>query len=223
MYRGGELEVELLSGSVVLEGRFTSGGAPRLRFDVEDGVVVAKDYPSLIMLSAYRQFDVALEAAGTATGISAERIASELGLVEIYFEPAITISGDVSGQQVIKLNAFYVEGQGQFGLAQRSSLETVPLGANLLVIAHEVGHSLFELSFFEGTAGECVDGTGPGRLTVEFAIRGINEGYADFVSFAVTGATNLLADLEALVGDDRSFRQRFHVRDMDRQRQRLRR
>jgi len=107
-----------------------------------------------------------------------------------------------------------VPGKQQFILFQRSNLEKVPLAANLQVIAHEFGHSLFERTFFENKFERC-DGndetitsrTSTKRFAQEYAITGLNEGFADVVSWGVTGSTDILRSSIDLAdkADERNF------------------
>ncbi len=97
------------------------------------------------------------------------------GRITAFFEPQITQEkGASSVAASMKLNAAYVPGQHQFLLFQRSGIENVPLAANEVVLAHEFGHAVFDYSFYRN------DGEQKSRFASEYAMRGLNEGFADF-------------------------------------------
>ncbi len=201
LVRGGTLLAQEVSGSVVI-GRFEGAKEPRPRYIVQDGVAVARDYPTLAMLSAYYQFERVLADLERMTGFDIAEVASSIGQLEVYFEPRLRFETDeVSGEEISRFNAFYLPGRKQFGLAQRSRYETLPLAVNRQVVVHEFGHALFELTFFEDDVQDCEpdriaeDPMSLDRFHVEYALSGFNEGFADFLSFAYTGSTNPLVAL----------------------------
>ncbi len=184
---GGILKASYVSGSIVAAKNFEKSKDLNLRYQVKNGVVVPKDYSTLAMLSSYYQFDVVANNIQTMTGYSIDTIFSKYGKIRIFFEPKIILETDGSTiQSSGKLNAAYVPGAHQFIMFQRSNLENIPLAANLQVIAHEFGHSIWELAFDNGNSPDC------DRLNQEFVIRGLNEGFADMNSYTLTGSTNIL-------------------------------
>jgi hypothetical protein len=196
---GGALYIKDIAGSQVQSDKFEGGGKPRLRYHVKDGVVIARDYNTLLLLSAYYQFEQVALGLPDVTGFKTQDFFKAMGRFKIMFEPKIQIETDGSSLDAnIKLNAAFVPGQRQFILFQRSNLEKVPLAANLQVIAHEFGHALFEKTFFENKFERCdEDETSSnrffkGRFTSEYAITGINEGFADVISWGMTGSTDIL-------------------------------
>lgn len=214
--RGGELIIREINGSVVIDGRFEAPGRPRLRYAVEDGVVIPLDYPTLTMLSAYHQFSRVLDQVEAVAGISVDEIVSRAGPIEAFFEPRIRMEQGVGTTATVKLNAFYMAETKQFGLAQRAGVEGVPLAANPKVIAHEFGHALFDLLVFDGEQRSCSqeevadDPLSASRLGAEYAISGFNEGTGDFLSFAMTGSASVLqesvrSDLVDEVAENRSL------------------
>jgi hypothetical protein len=198
LFRGGTLYLREIAGSVVIDGRIEGAESPRLRYLVDDGVAIARDYPTLAMLSSFYQYERVIVDLERVTGLTSEELFAAMGQLEVFFEPAIRAEDELGDSElVMKFNAFYIPGLQQFGLAQRSRLEEVPLSVNLQVIAHEFGHGLFELTFFENDYEDCEERPSnegnpffPGRFSVEYAISGFNEGFADFISFAYTGGTN---------------------------------
>jgi hypothetical protein len=197
---GGEFTIKDIAGSQVVSDEFSGGGKPRLRYVIENGVVVPRDYNTLLLLSAYYQFERVTASLGATTGISPDAYLKSMGKFRVMFEPKIRIETDSSTlNATIKLNAAFVPGKAQFILFQRSNLEKVPLAANLQVIAHEFGHSLFERTFFENKFDRCEGDeetissrTAAKRFAQEYAITGLNEGFADVVSWGVTGSTDIL-------------------------------
>jgi hypothetical protein len=215
LFRGGTLYVREIAGSLAVDGRFVGAESPRLRYVTDGGVAIARDYPTLAMLSAYYQYERVIEDLERVTGLAPSELAEQMGQIEVFFEPAIrTEDASAAGEIVPKFNAFYVPGLKQFGLAQRSELENVPLSVNRQVIAHEFGHGLFELTFDENDLPDCdperaedneADPLFPGRFSLEYAISGMNEGFADFISFAYTGGTNAIAALPFSSAAERDF------------------
>lgn len=200
MVFGGELKIDDIVGSQVTKPIFSGGTKPLLRYDVKNGVIVARDYSTLSMLSAYYQFEQVFGSVESMTGLSPENILSQLGKLKILFEPSIKFVGNnVESRIIIKLNAAY--GDRQFILFRRAALESVPIGLNLQVIAHEFGHALFAISFFKNSTDDC------GRFEREYVIKGMNEGFADVVSWATTGSADVLhnsLDMDE-IADPRNF------------------
>lgn len=184
---GGELLVKRIRGSLVEAKQFSGSRAPRLRFHAEGKRIAPLDYSTMALLSAYAQFEEVFSVYARITGLDDGVFRAWFGKAFVLFEPRVRIeNGDGSVVGTGKLNAAYVPGARQFLLFQRSRFEQVPLAANLQVVAHEFGHALFEYLFFKGNFDPC------SRLEQEWAMRGLNEGFADFFSFAVTGSTDVL-------------------------------
>lgn len=196
--RGGELKIKEVSGSIVRAESFTGSESPKLRYKLENGVVIPKDYSTMAMLSAYYQYDVIFGRMNDVLGIDPDEYVKDIPAKKfvVLFEPAITlVTSDVSGSISKKLNAAFVPGQKQFVLFQRSPLERIPLAGNLQVIAHEFGHSVFEYTFEKDKYDE------DSRISKEFSISGLNEGWADFVNYGFTGCDNVLSgsiDIESM-------------------------
>ncbi|WP_148697723.1 hypothetical protein [Silvanigrella aquatica] len=184
---GGVLTANYVSGSLVSAKSFSQSKSLNLRYKVINGVVVPKDYSTMAMLFSYYQLDTIANNIQTMTGYSMDTIKQKYGKINIFFEPKIELVNDGSTIEAsTKLNAAYAPGAHQFIMYQRSTLENVPLAANLQVVAHEFGHSIWELAFDGGQAPDC------DRLNLEYAIRGLNEGFADMHSYTLTGSTNVL-------------------------------
>ncbi|WP_158999656.1 hypothetical protein [Pigmentibacter ruber] len=187
MFQGGKLTAKYVTGSIVFAKSFEQTKNVNLRYKVVNGAASPKDYSTAAMLSAYYQFDTVMNNIQTMTGYSPSFINSKYGTIKVFFEPSIVLSGDGSTIEASgKLNAAYMPGAHQFLLYQRSSLENIPLSSNLQVIAHESGHSIWELAFDNGSSPDC------DRINQEYVIRGLNEGFADLLSYTMTGSTNIL-------------------------------
>ncbi len=210
VFRGGELYIHEVGGRIVAD-RMTADPDARLRYVNDGGVAVARDYSTLAMLSAYYHYENVLRDLERVTGITVPEFRDYIGRVEVFFEPAFrTEVADINEREVIKFNAFYLPGAKQFGIAQRSHREGVPYAVNPMVTSHEFGHGLFEYTFDEGSPEFCnpaafeenaADPLFPGRFRIEYAIRGLDEGFADFIAFAYTGATNALANPQSGSGE----------------------
>ncbi len=184
---GGILTAKFVTGSIIAAKSFEQSKSLYLRYKIVNGVVVPKDYSTMAMLSSYFQFDTIANNIQAMSGYSMDNINSNFGKINIFFEPKIQLESDGSTvESSVKLNAAYVPGAHQFIMFQRSPLENVPLAANLQVVAHEFGHSIWELSFESGKSPDC------DRLKQEYVIRGLNEGFADMMSYTLTGSTDIL-------------------------------
>lgn len=189
VYRGGSIVIKEVKGSIVQPEKFSGGDAPDLRYRVENGVVIARDYSTLAMLSAFYQLDTIFASMEATVGVKPETFLETLGVdrIKVFFEPTVEAStSSGSGSTSMKLNAAFVPTAKQFLLFQRSPIESVPLAANLQVLSHEFGHAIFDYSFFGGETDD------DDRFAEEWAISGLNEGFADLTSYAFTGSTNIL-------------------------------
>lgn len=189
MTQGGNLYIASLEGSLVEADRYSDGLNPQLRYDVVDGVIVPKDYSSLVMMSAYYQFDYLYSQMEDKLGFKPASFFENLPVtkIEALFEPKISILSDSTTIDATgKLNAAFSPQSWQFILFQRSAIERMPLAVNLQVLAHEFGHSIFQKYFYKGQSSD----TDPFQLA--YAYRGLNEGFADFISYIYTGSTDVL-------------------------------
>ena len=184
---GGILTAKYVTGSIIAAQNFEQSKNLNLRYKIINGVVVPKDYSTMAMLSSYFQFDTIANNIQAMSGYSMDNINATFGKISIFFEPKIQLESNGSTiESSAKLNAAYVPGAHQFIMFQRSPLENVPLAANLQVVAHEFGHSIWEMSFENGKSPDC------DRLKQEYVIRGLNEGFADMMSYTLTGSTDIL-------------------------------
>jgi hypothetical protein len=187
--RAGQYYVKEVKGSIVEPEKFDSPEEPNLRYEVENGVVVPLDYSTFAMLSAYYQLEQVIDNLEALTGITPAQMTEKAsgGKFQIFFEPRIFLDSGTGSQDMrMKLNAAYVPGQKQFLLFQRSPVEKIPLATNYQVVAHEFGHAIFDQAFFKD------DYKRDNRFAKEWIFSGINEGFADFMSFAMTGSSNVL-------------------------------
>jgi hypothetical protein len=202
--RGGRLTIKDVNGSLVSSESFSGGQSPDLRYQVKSGTAVSLDYSTLAMLSAYYQVDEIYSTLEEKIGVVPSDLQSVLpaGKHTMLFEPEIKISGpgrDVSAG--IKLNAAYSPADKKFLLFQRSPIEAVPLAANFQVVTHEYGHFIFDYSFQAGKYDA------NNRWNDEWALNGLNEGFADFISWSFTDSTDILRssiDIDSLA-DERDF------------------
>lgn len=199
LIQGGDIEIFATAGSLITSGFFRGGAAPFIDYSADNGVVRAKDERSLAMLSAMFHFDSLFASIERLSGVSRDDLLNNGLAFQVLYQPAILI--DDEGDQSRRYetgNAAYIAGAKQFALYKTGVGESIPLIVNPQVVAHEFGHAIFELSFFQNSYETCdkglVNDVGvfPGRLELEYIIRGLNEGFADFVSFVWTGSTNLL-------------------------------
>ena len=202
--RGGALTIKNISGSIVSSENFEGGESPSLRYNVKSGVAVALDYSTLAMLSAYYQLDEIYSTVESKLGVTPAALQANLpgGKHTMLFEPEIKITENGSEVSAgVKLNAAFSPPDKKFLLFQRSPIEAVPLAANFQVLTHEFGHFVFDYSFFGGKYSST------NRWSDEWTMSGINEGFADFVSWSFTDSTDILRssiDI-AKIADERNF------------------
>lgn len=212
LFEGGDLEIYSESGSIVTKSMFTGGSRPKLEYRVVDGVVKPTTSKSLAMLSAMYQLDSLLNDLEKMTGESRENVLKQGFDFKVLFEPSAYVNNKGEESRSYETsNAAYVAGSRQFALYKTARSENIPFSFNPQIIAHEFGHAIFEMTFYAGKYGFCSVEPAPrgklfdGRLELEFIIRGINEGFADFVSFVVSGSANVL---EASMGRSSLTQQR---------------
>ncbi len=203
--KGGALTISEINGSLIQADQFEGTENPALRYTVSNNIVAPKDYNTLMMLSAYYQYERIFDVLKTISNISIEEFTQKSGKLKVIYEPSLIVKQSGSTITVNqKHNAAYISGQKQFALFRRSAIEKVPMGANLQVLGHEFGHALFEQTFFKNTFTKCIVQNSitqnsspdvrffPGRLEAEYSIHGINEGFADFLSYSITGNADIL-------------------------------
>lgn len=212
---GGDLEVQEAIGSVITASEFSGYTVPSLQYRVVDGVVKPADSKSLSMLSASYQFDTLIEKVEALSGKSQEEFFAGFNGFSVLFHPSIQLSeGSEKIRKYENSNAAYVAGAKQFALFFLGRDERVPMSFNPQIIAHEFGHAIFEKSFFNNKFERCTPGEErteklfPGRIESEFSVRGLNEGFADFVSFVWTGSSNIL---QSAIGEGTTTRERDFV------------
>jgi hypothetical protein len=214
--QGGTLHVtETIDGDQITNGHFAGGADPDLRYVVEDGAAVPRDDATLFMFSAAYQFEYVFPRLVDASAPDVGTVFLARGPMDIFFGPQIVLTqaSGVELSDTARTNAFFNPLGWQFGVERTSDAERVPLATDPRVIAHELGHAVFQIAFFGGDDVGCnailahsnaADPFFPGRLDREIVVSGLNEGFADWMSFASTGGTNPLesANLPVIAGVD---------------------
>lgn len=199
MLQGGELAVKESVGTVITSSEFGGYSIPSLDYRTVDGVVKPLTTQAVTMLSAVFQFDALIAKIEALSGKTQDAFFQGFDSVSILYHPSVEISA--SGEQLKRYessNAAYVAGAKQFALYFVGENERVPMSYNPQILAHEFGHAIFERTFFNNKFERCTAGEVrteklfPGRIESEYVVRGINEGFSDFVSFVWTGSTNIL-------------------------------
>lgn len=185
---GGLLKIKNIAGSQVDADGFSGASKPRLRYKIKNGVIIPRDYSTLVTLSTYTNFGKIFEQMESITGESPNQFKEWAGKIDVLYEPLVTLEASGGNADVTyKLNAGYIPVSKQFGFFRRSLLEDLPLSTNILVIAHEFAHALFDKFFYKERSHDASD-----LYQNIDALRGINEGFADFYSFANSAITNIL-------------------------------
>ena len=154
-----------------------------LRYDVKDQTVIPRDFHSLSLLSSAYQVDWVLAHMQEATGIHPDQLLELRGKFSLLHDIPLT-------EEKIVNNAFYQPFHNHFGLYRSSKGAAIPLSANLSVVSHEFGHYLWYYLFYRMDQSaydvRALD-------SVARDIRGLNEGYADLLSFTLTGSASAIA------------------------------
>lgn len=204
LMQGGEINAVPFGKILILDGLFSGGQRPLLEYKKVNGIVRPLSTHSLMMLSALYQFDSLVSQFEALTGEKTEPFFSASSPLSIYFHPSVSIRESHGNlRQFESNNAAYIAGARQFALFKTSVEEKIPLIVNPQILSHEFGHAIFEFFLFGNKFEKCdaaSENDGrlfKGRLELEYALRGLNEGFSDFFSFVWTGSSNVL---EASVG-----------------------
>lgn len=203
MFRGGEIDLDSANETLKKGGktRYANEGNPHVNYRLVDGVAVARDYDTLAMFSSLYQFDTVIHSLPQMAGFSVEAMIARNGPIEIFFEPSFTKDKDSLHRETFgKQNASNNYRSNTFSLHRRSSIEAFPLSSSLEVIAHEFGHAVYDHAFIGEVRGD------DSHYMSNFEYRGLNEGFADFFSFTLTGSTNILHNSFKQVGKSATLR-----------------
>jgi hypothetical protein len=166
--------------------------APRLAARGE--LAIPRDTESLLVLSTYHGLRTVYDHAEQTSGRPLAELTPARGF-PVMVHPVLQ-SGIVSTR--LSANAFYVDEGAFFGIPDSDAIEQIPVTSSLPVLAHEFGHHLFATTGLEPDPAR-------GPLDPPDEVRGLNEGFADFHAFALTGVTNPLADVFAGRAHDRNL------------------
>ncbi|NBW80514.1 hypothetical protein EBR21_02055 [bacterium] len=212
MLQGGNLEVKESIGTVITSSQFSGYSIPNLDYRAVNGVVKPANNKSLMLLSASYQFDSLIDKIESLTGSKSDEFFDGFSSFNVLFHPSIVLQeSDEQTRKYETTNAAYVAGVKQFALFSLGKEERVPMTFNPQIISHEFGHAIFEKYFFNNKFERCNpnevrnEKLFPGRIENEYSVRGLNEGFADFVSFVWTGSTNII---QSSLGDQLLTRQR---------------
>jgi hypothetical protein len=217
---GSVIKINSNVGSLVSAQLDSTTGSSKMRYATKNGVIVPRDTSSLLALSSFYAFEKTLSTLKLSTGLDPQTLKEKInGSFNLYFEPSL-VEGEDTGRSVytLKFNAAFNPENNQFYLFRRSEIETIPFSANIKVISHEFGHALFKTSFHQNKTEICNSATTsevkarrgdkffPGRWNLEYAISGLNEGFADFHSYVVTSSKNVFSELSpAITNSSRSL------------------
>ncbi len=165
-------------------------------YTLDGNVVVPRNFDSMAMLAMYYNYERTIGYWLDAQAFTLE----DFGKLRMYYAPRIksqSKEGSIEGS--IKVNAAFLPGPRDLFFFKTSRLEQVPINMNFGVMAHEFGHALFDYKFANKNAAFYQTND----REAEDQLRGINEGLADFFSFAVTGANEEIGESLASIRDER--------------------
>ncbi|MEY2987253.1 MAG: hypothetical protein RJB13_774 [Pseudomonadota bacterium] len=204
---GASIKIDSSTGSLTV-ATSTNHDRSDLRLENKNGVIIARDTLSLYALSAFHSFEQLFKQLIQVIPVSGEKLFDENGeRLKVFLEPSLVERIElVSTVLTPKTNAAFNPERNDFYLFKSSNVEKIPLAANYKVIAHEFGHLIFKKSFDAGRMEKCQgegeqefserksDKNFAGRWGLEYSISGINEGFADFISYMFTRSTDPLKD-----------------------------
>lgn len=161
-----------------LESSYTSvsvsePGEVDLALIERDGAWTAGDYESLLSLSAAHHLFAARE---HFADLGIESIAPPLPKFRVVLFPYRESSTLPLVALPVDDNAYFAATLGGFAILHESNLDSLPLAANLGVLAHELSHAAFSHLVRRTPEGE----------GIEVLFRGLNEGLADVHGSAVS-------------------------------------
>ena len=156
------------------------GGRPSLSFIDDNGVWVAEDFDSLVMVSTYYNFEFSREffvAAGVPVG--------DLDRSTTFYEPTL-ISYDSEGGRSLGFDPQAFEPCiAAFVFFAGDPLQEIPQGANLGVAAHEYSHLVFDRVVYGGRGEDST--LVPSNQAASRRLLALNEGLADYFGAAIVG------------------------------------
>lgn len=165
------------------------GGDHHLRYRLEDGVIIPRDHKTLMVLSLYHNFERVFADFQSISGRTIQQMLEGFGLssFRILFEPLIQGPRGLGQARIAAAdNAFFTIDPVTWATFPYGGSFLVDSAADYLTLAHEFGHMVFHGTFYRFAKTD--DDTG--RYGKEYAISGINEGFADFTAYIMTGETD---------------------------------
>lgn len=175
-----------------------SGKTIKLDYEVKSGVIYPKNFDSMALLSLYYNFERTFKFCQENLGLTLE----QFGISRIFYAPRMRASSEgTTLEGTMKINAAFLPGLRDFWFFKTSKLEDVPIAMNFGVLAHEFGHSIFDIKFAKKEPAFY----NTGLSSNEDELSGINEGIADFFSFVVTNSTSEFAASLASAAKERTL------------------
>lgn len=174
----------LVTGTIY--SRVEGGVAPKPSYTINSQkVIVPSNLKSLFYFAVYAQFEL-LERFWNNVLENTQTSRIFPSGVKIVIDPlkhdgSLTFEGP---------QAAFVSGGSSpiFLLASPSSLEAIPLGLSLRVLAHEYGHAIVDQFFHQESSS-----VWKRRTENEWNLEAFDEGIADFLSYVVTGSNDVLS------------------------------
>ena len=157
-----------------------------LHYRMKDQVAIPQDNYSLFAVSTAYQLDHILSELETLSGIHPDEVMKSKGKFKVYFNTDLELPG---ATPVTTGNAAYIPLNYSFSVLRTSKNETIHLGSNLKVMAHEFGHLFFHFLTSDFGSNPAVD-----SIELQNTFRGFNEGFADLTSFTLTGSADIISD-----------------------------
>lgn len=149
-----------------------------INYNVENNVIVPKDYKSMAALSILYLFDQAVEFYENNIALDL----SDLGTIKIHYAPVISFSdSSISGEFTAFGNAAFVFSDNSFMVFKSGKGEEIPLAINQGVITHEFTHYIISKYVSEEE-----------DYTKFMNFNALHEGLSDFFAVLHTGETNYI-------------------------------
>ena len=168
-----------------------------LDYWTDGGVIKARNFDSMAMLTLYYNYEVVIDYWTSQLGLDL----NNFGKLRMYYNPRVKASSEAGSiEQTIKVNAAFLPGPRDFLIFKTSALEQLPINMNQGVLAHEFGHAIFDYKFAGMDASVYTS-----SASAEEQLSGINEGIADFFSYAVTNRRTEYEKSLSSLGSERNL------------------
>ena len=163
---------------------YKKGNTPSLDFSISGRNIIPNDNKTLEMFTLFLLFETAVDYMEKKLNLKAQDMLaafkehdSSFRKFEIRYSPIdidyLTLKGK------IKYKDNYQSTKGKFSFTKAATTKGIPSSFNGLIVFHEFGHALWDYKLKFNSQDNIF-------------MRGVNEGFADWISYSITGSANIL-------------------------------